>query len=311
MSDMETSAHRPAPADVFAVERPRLLGLAYRLLGSMADAEDVVQDAWLRFDRTDPASIERPAAWLTTVVSRLGLDRLRARQRDRADYVGPWLPEPIGEPSTAAGAASDPAEHAALADSLTTAFLVLLETLTPTERLALLLADVFAEPFVDVAAVLDKSEAATRQLTSRARRKLRDADPALADRRPVPMDEQQRIATELVVAVASGDIERAARLLAPDVILLSDGGADTRAARRPVEGRSRVARLLVNLSQRFDPSEQFELRVLNHRPGLVAHRDGVPTFAMVVEVDDRLVRRIHGINNPAKLTFVDRPARLR
>ena len=144
------------PEAIFEAERPRLLGLAYRLLGSVVDAEDVVQEAWLRFARVDPDGLDRPAAWLTTVVSRLGLDRLRQRQRDRADYVGPWLPEPIvAEPSRpGVRPEADPADAAELADSLTTAFLVLLEQLNPQERLALLLADVFGEPFRDIAGVL-------------------------------------------------------------------------------------------------------------------------------------------------------------
>ena len=141
----------------FEHERPRLVGLAYRLLGSVADAEDVVQEAWLRWQQTDRDAIEQPAAWLTTVTSRIGLDRLRARQRDRADYVGPWLPEPIVVPMDTA----DPAHHAELSDSLTTAFLVLLEELSPTERLVLLLADVFDQPFAEISTILGRS---TRRL---------------------------------------------------------------------------------------------------------------------------------------------------
>ena len=169
--------NRPQPDDarlaVFEAERPKLLGLAYRLLGSLGDAEDVVQDAWLRWSRIDDdtmASIERPGAWLTTTVSRLGLDRLRARRREQVDYVGPWLPEPLVRPMPA----DDPERAAEVADSLTTAFLLLLERLSPEERLVLLLVDVFGEPFTTAADLVGKSYAATRQLAVRARRKLTD-----------------------------------------------------------------------------------------------------------------------------------------
>lgn len=158
----------PTPAEIFAAERPRLVGLAYRLLGTVTDAEDVVQEAWFRWDRADRDSIERPAAWLTTAVSRLGLDRLRARKRERVDYVGPWLPEPIVSPLTF----EQPERAAELSDSLTTAFLVMLEQLTPEERLVLLLVDVFGEPFRSVAALVERSEDACRQMAVRARRKM-------------------------------------------------------------------------------------------------------------------------------------------
>ncbi len=293
------------PAEVFEAERPRLLGLAYRLLGSMVDAEDVVQEAWFRFDRTDLATIDRPEAWLTTVVSRLGLDRLRARQRDRADYVGPWLPEPVLDRPP------DPAEQAALADSLTTAFLLLLERLSPAERLALLLADVFGEPFSQVAAVLDKSEAATRQLASRARRKLREASSDTPSVPTPPPAEQHAVAVRLVEALARGDMAGAASLLAPDVVLLSDGGALVHAARRPVVGPERVARLMVNLAKRMQEADTVELAVLNHRPALVVRHRGRPRVVMIADVVDGAVLHVHIVNNPAKLGFVDAPVDLR
>jgi RNA polymerase sigma-70 factor, ECF subfamily len=307
-----------SPSEIFTTERPRLLGLAYRLLGSMADAEDVVQEAWFRFDRVDLASIERPAAWLTTVTSRIGLDKLRARQRDRLDYVGPWLPEPIVE-STSASAwgidapSNDPADHAELADSLTTAFLVLLERLSPQERLAVLLADVFGEPFTDIAAVLDTSDVAVRQIASRARRKLRDADPARSDRRPTPLGEQLQVAAQLVAALAAGDIAATARLLAPDVVLLSDGGALVHAARRPVVGPDRVSRFMINLAKREDVAsfDETAFCVVNNQPALVARRNGVAHFVVITEVVGGLVHRIHAVNNPAKLAALDHPVDLR
>lgn len=298
---------------VFEQERKRLLGLAYRLLGSVVDAEDVVQEAWLRFARTDLTTIERPAAWLTTVVSRLGLDRLRSRQRERSDYVGPWLPEPVASESmvgvsvASASAAIDPADQAELADSLTTAFLVLLEQLSPQERLAVLLADVFGESFRDVAGVLDKSEAATRQLTSRARKKLRDAAPDPDGRRPSPLAEQQAVAEQLVVAIGMGDLAGVTRLLAPDVVLKSDGGAKVHAARRPVVGADRVSRFVVNLATRFVPTDAAELGVANNRPALVMRRNGHPIFVVQFDVVDGQVQHLHVTVNPDKLAAFDHP----
>ena len=306
-----------SPSETFASVRPRLLGLAYRLLGSMADAEDVVQEAWFRFDRVDPASIERPVAWLTTVTSRIGLDKLRARQRDRLDYVGPWLPEPIVESTSTAAwgtdaPSNDPADHAELADSLTTAFLVLLERLSPQERLAVLLADVFGEPFADIAVVLDTSDAAARQLASRARRKLRDADPTRSDRRPAPLAEQQEVVAQMVAALAAGDVATTAKLLAPDVVLLSDGGALVHAARRPVVGADRVSRLMVNIAKRDAASfDETAFCVVNGQPALIARQNGAPRFVLIAEVVDGLVHRIHVVNNPAKLAALDHPVDLR
>jgi len=305
-------------SELFAIERPRLLGLAYRLLGSMADAEDVVQEAWFRFDRVDVASIERPAAWLTTVTSRIGLDKLRARQRDRLDYVGPWLPEPIMESSSSSAwgndaPSNDPADAAELADSLTTAFLVLLERLSPQERLAVLLADVFGEPFAEIAAMLDTSDGAARQIASRARRKLRDADPTRSDRRATPIAEQQEVAARLVAALVAGDIATTARLLAPDVVLVSDGGALVHAARRPVLGAERVSRFMINLAKRAGDASVDETAfcVVNNQPALVARQNGEPRFVVIAEVVDGLVHLIHVINNPAKLASLDHPVDLR
>jgi RNA polymerase sigma-70 factor (ECF subfamily) len=302
------NASLSAPLDraaVFEAERPRLHGLAYRLLGSVSDAEDVVQEAWFRFERADLDTIDRPGAWLMTVVSRLGLDRLRARQRERADYVGPWLPDPVMAEPGPSSDEGDPAQHAELADSLTTAFLVLLEQLSPSERLALLLADVFGEPFRDVAGALGKSEAAARQLATRARSKLRAADPDLLERRADPFAAQQRVARQFVVALGAGDIEGAARLLAPEVVLLSDGGPSRHAARRPVVGSDRVARFLVNIAQRVDTRDSITVGVTNQRPAFILRRGGEPVWVFTADVVDGLVRRIHVMVNPDKLAAVD------
>jgi RNA polymerase sigma-70 factor (ECF subfamily) len=298
------SAPLPVPdADVdrFERERPRLVGLAYRMLGSLADAEDVVQEAWMRWAGADRTLIEQPPAWLTTTVSRLGLDRLRARQRDRSTYVGPWLPEPLVQ----SGRGSDPAAVAEVADSLTTAFLLVLEQLTPDERLALLLVDVFGEPYPVVADALDRNEPSVRQLTSRARRKLREGH---VEQQRVPTGEQAAVARAFADAALRGDVDAVLHALAPDVVLVSDGGAARHAARRPVVGPDRVARFVVNLSRRLlEPGVTAVWTIVNGLPGMVVRHDGEPVLVMAVEVGPSGVQRITSMLNPDKLAAVDRP----
>jgi RNA polymerase sigma-70 factor, ECF subfamily len=190
--------------------RPRLLGLAYRMLGVLADAEDVVQEAWLRWDRADRGEIASPAAWLTTVTTRLCLDSIRSRERRREDYVGPWLPEPVVlEPG--------PEEQAEMADSLTLGFLTMLDRLNPVERAVLLLADVFAVPYADVAAAVGKSEVACRQIASRARRRLQSSSPSRSN----PSD--RAVVDQVLAAFFLGDTEAALARLAPEVVCVSDG----------------------------------------------------------------------------------------
>jgi RNA polymerase sigma-70 factor (ECF subfamily) len=225
----------PGSLDVFEGERPRLTGLAYRITGSIADAEDAVQEAWIRWAARDTGSVENPAGWLTTVTARLALDRLRAQRRRREVYVGPWLPDPV---PTARGVE----EAAELAESLTLGFLVLLDSLGPLERVAFLLGDVFGEPYPVIAEVLGRSEPACRQLVSRARRKVRSARPIDGPRSPSPASAELLI--QLLESVQAGDEERALSLLDPDVVLVSDAGPARRAARRPVVGAKRVQQLL-------------------------------------------------------------------
>jgi RNA polymerase sigma-70 factor, ECF subfamily len=284
--------------DVFERERPRLTGLAYRLLGSVADADDVVQEAWLRWNGADRQSIDNVSGWLTTVVGRLGLDRLRTRQRQREVYVGPWLPEPL------LTAIDDPAEITVAADSLTTAFLWMLERLTPEERLVLLLADVFGESFHSVADVIGKSHDATRQVAVRARRKVRAAElpPRTATR-----VELQSTALEFATAVLSGDIARVCALLAVDAVSVSDGGAERHAARHPVTGAERVARFLVNLAKRLPTSAAVEPAWVNERPGMVVAWAGSTRMVVTVDVADGQVTRVFVHVNPSKLRSLGHP----
>lgn len=297
-----TAPHRHA--DVFAVERPRLTGLAYRMLGSMADADDVVQDAWLRWDAAARDEIRNPAAWLTTAVSRLALDRLRARQRDRERYVGPWLPEPVLVDTTPAGA--DPVDGVVASESLSLGFVHLLERLSPRERVAFVLTEVFDEPHRRAAEVLGANEVASRQLVSRARRKLGDD----AAPRRVALADVEPVARAFAMACAGGDTDALVRVLAPDVVLVSDGGADHHAARRPVRTPERVARLLLFLARRLPADAEVAPAVLNGVPALVVRRRGRVRFALLVGVVDGLVRHVHVVVNPAKLAWVERPVAL-
>lgn len=312
---MTSSAGGPGPGSldaVFAAERGRLVGLAYRITGSRLDAEDVVQEAWLRAQRVDGATLDRPEAWFTRVVSRLALDHLRSARHRRETYVGPWLPEPVrtlpaprppwsSRPHVTPGAVAtddDPAELAAVAESLTFGFLRLLETLGPAERVVFLLADVFDTPFDEIAAVVERTPEACRQLASRARRRVRAGDV----RHDLPEDANQVVGA-LLGAVAAGDVDRVVALLADDVVIVGDGGARTHTARRPVVGSRRAARYLVNLSQRWLPHVDVEPVAINGEPGVVMRLHGRDRLflALAVQVCDGRAAAIHIVRNPDKL----------
>jgi RNA polymerase sigma-70 factor, ECF subfamily len=261
-----------------------------------------VQEAWIRWNGVDQQSIENPSAFLTTVVSRLGLDRLRARQREREVYVGPWLPEPL------ITAIDDPAAIAATADSLTTAFLWMLERLTPEERLVLLLADVFGESLQSVAEVIGKSYDATRQIAVRARRKIRTADQP----HPSPTRKELRTtATAFAAAVLHGDLDQVRALLAADAVTVSDGGAGQHAARRPVVGADRVSRFVVNLTKRVPPGAAIEPVWVNQRPGMVLSWGGRSRMVIAIDTVGGLVARVFIQLNPTKLEVLDQPVNLR
>lgn len=281
---------------VFAGERARLVGLAYRITGSRLDAEDLVQEAWVRAQAVDWGQVDRPAAWLTTVVSRLALDELKSARRRRESYVGPWLPEPVWTSE----APKDPAAAAELAESLTVGFLRLLEALDPVERVVFLLADVFDTPFAEIAVIVDRSPAACRQVASRARRRLQDGR-----HQHDPPKEAQRVVRALLVAVGAGDADAVVKLLAEDVVLVSDGGAKARAARRPVVGPQRVARLLVGLAKRRGPAFTVERAMINDEPGAVIRLNGEPFLTMSVHVREGRVSALHMVRNPDKLAALD------
>ena len=268
MSGIAAPIRRPVDDPEFTEERPRLLGVAYRITGSRADAEDVVQDAWLRWERTDRTTIERPAAWLTTVTSRIALDRLKSAQRVREDYVGPWLPEMA---STEPG----PDDHAELAESLTVGFLTVLERLAPVERVVFLLAEVFRHPFDQIAEVVDKSPEACRQIASRARRRVQEDRPLFE---PTDQDAWD-VAAAFLTAAESGDLDGLLELLSDGAVLVSDGGRDHHAARRPII-RERIPRFVSKIIQRrvayLGSDSELVREAINGQPGIVIRRAGRP-----------------------------------
>ncbi len=280
-------------ARVFEAERARLRSLGYRMLGSMADADDVVQETWLRWERLGVDGrrlVERPPAWFTTTASRLALDRLKSAQRQREQYVGPWLPEPVITDG-------DPAESVELAESITLGFLAVLERLGPVERAVFLLADVFAEPFSSIAAVVGRSEEACRQIASRARRRVRADRPGT---RPAPAHDDELLRSFLV-ACSLGDLDEFRKVLTDDVVLVSDGGRDVHAARRPVVGLHRVSRFLRVLATRLPADAVMELHTVNGEPGFVLLHHGWPRFVLALEADGDRVAAIRVIVNPEKL----------
>ncbi len=283
--------------DVFATERDRLVALAYRITGSRVDAEDVVQETWVRATRAAAAGevIERPAAWLTTVTSRLALDRLRAARRERERYVGPWLAEPV---STEPG----PDELVAQAATLTLGFLSVLERLDPVERVVFVLADVFGVPFAEIAATVGRSEVACRKVASRARRRVQEGAPRFA----ATDDDAWAVAAAFAEATTNGDLDAMLSLLAPGAVATSDGGAAVRAARRPVVGAERVARLLVGIARRTEGAA-IEPRLVNAQPGVVLRLGGAVVGVVVLSIVDRQVDRVAIVVNPDKLGAIDAP----
>ncbi len=276
----------------FDVERRRLTSLAYRMTGTPDDADDVVQEVWIRWQRADRSSIDNEAAWLTTVTTRVAIDRLTSAQVRREQYVGPWLPEPLADPI------GDPAETVASAESLTLGFLRVMETLEPAERAVFLLHDVFAVPFAEVAVAVGRNEAATRQMARRARERVRDGRPRLTP----PPAEVRELSDAFLAAILEGDVDRLTTMLTDDVVHISDGGPDHHAARRPVRGSAKVARLFVNLARReWLPTDEFHWVEVNGQPGAYVVRGGEPYLLTVLGWRDGKVAEAIAIVNPDKL----------
>jgi RNA polymerase sigma-70 factor (ECF subfamily) len=285
------------PVADFEEQRPRLFGLAYRLLGSAQDAEDAVQDAWLRWSGVDHAAVASPGAWLTTALTRLCLTRLTSARARRETYVGPWLPEPILTTDPAVG----PAETVAQRESVSLALLVTLERLTPLERAVYVLREAFGHTHAEVAAILGIGEAHSRQLHTRARRHLAEApaDPPEAD--PAAWG---ALVERFLAAAREGEIAELEALLAADVSAWSDGGGRVGAARRPVRGRAAVARFLAGVFAKFTAGLEGRVAEVNGEPAVLALRAGQLTSVLAVERSGAQVTGLRFVLNPDKLAFL-------
>lgn len=282
-----------------------LMGVAYRMTGSVGDAENAVQDAyarWYGLTAARRAEVRSPTAWLVRVVSRLCLDLLGSARARRERYVGEWLPEPLpgGSPWTSHGpdGDTDPADRVVLDDSVTMALLVVLDTMTPAERVVFVLHDVFAYPFADVAEIVDRSPAACRQLASSARRRVRTRAGRSAN-----LAEHERVVDALRDAWQAGDVAGLLRVLDPDVVAVADGGGVVGAPPEPAEGAPAVARFLLDVHRR-QPDLRLTTTTVNGRPGLVARAPSGRLLAVVATANgpDGPIRRIWAIRNPDKLT---------
>ena len=275
----------------FEAHRVHLQAVAYRMLGSVSDAEDTLQEAWVRLSRADSDAVENLGGWLTTVVGRVCLDMLRTRRSRREDYVGTWLPEPI----VTEGESGDPANEAVLADSVGLALFVVLETLTPAERLAFVLHDMFAVPFEEIAPMVDRSPAATRQLASRARRRVQGAA-------PVPdadLPRQREIVNAFLAASRAGDFEALLEVLDPQVVFRMDSGDASRRAQRPITGAAAVARQVLTRGARFAPLGRPA--IVNGAAGVVVGRAGRPIAVVGFTVAHDRIVAIDVITDPDKL----------
>ena len=305
MSTQSEPGHDQPDPDLSAImsERRRLINLAYRLLGSLAEAEDAVQETYARWYALSPQqreAIESPGAWLTTVASRICLDLLGSARARRERYVGEWLPEPLPERSEwiterPDGITTDPADRVTLDESVSMAFLVVLESMTPAERVALILHDVFRYSFAEVAEIVGRSPAACRQLASAARRRIR------ASRAPTaPTARQADIVRAFKAAWEAKDIDALIALLDPGAIATADGGGLAPTFPRPIEGGEQIARAWVEIASQA-PSFTILERIVNGQPGLVAQRDGVTVTVFAFDVTGDRIKHIWAVRNPEKL----------
>jgi RNA polymerase sigma-70 factor, ECF subfamily len=278
-------------ATVFEALRGRLFGLAYRMLGSRAEAEDIVQEAYVRWHEVEPGRIENAEAWLVTTTSRLAIDRLRRLKTERETYVGPWLPEPIVAPGP-------PDRDLDLADDLSVAFLTLLERLAPEERAAFLLHDVFDVGYGEIASVIERSAAACRQVVHRARERVR------GDRKRFDATESAKTALlqKFTAAVQARDEQALLALFAPDATWTADGGGKAPAAAQPIVGAERIARLLIGLREKFWTVDRtMDVTTINGEPGLCIRDRNRLTATMSIATDGERILAVYAVVNPEKL----------
>lgn len=283
---------------IFDEHRGLLFGVAYRMLGSVQEAEDVVQDAYLRWRETDKARVENPRAFLTTIVTRLSIDVLRSARKRREQYVGEWLPEPFVADKT------HPADGLELAESLSTAFLLMLERLNPTERAAFLLREVFDYPYEHIAEMLGKTEANCRQIVKRAKQRVQTAH----RRFEAPREEHERLVTGFIAAVNSGDAEAIAGLLTEDAAFHADHGGKVAANKRMIVGADKIGRFMVGIQTRFAPENlQARVATVNGRMGVIVYEGDRPYTAFSFETESGRIAAIYSMRNPDKLAHLPRP----
>ncbi|CAH9418445.1 RNA polymerase ECF-type sigma factor [Streptomyces globisporus] len=282
--------------EIFEEHRPVLTGVAYRMLGRVADAEDVVQEAWLRWSAAAREDVREPRAFLVRITTRLAIDRLRHLQSRRETYPGAWLPEPVV--TDFGPTPPDTAERAVLADSVSLAVLVVLESLSPLERAVFVLREAFGFPYAEIAAALDRTEAAVRQLAGRARRHVEERKP----RYDVDPAERRDLTERFLAAASGGGIEQLLALLAPDVRLVSDGGGKAKAALRTIETADKVGRFLFTVAAGLDPDGEIRVMELNGGPAVVFFTGGKADTVFQIEVSQGVIQCAYIIRNPDKLS---------
>ncbi|KPI11123.1 RNA polymerase, sigma-24 subunit, RpoE, ECF subfamily [Actinobacteria bacterium OK074] len=289
--------------EVFEEHRPVLTGVAYRMLGRVADAEDVVQEAWLRWSGVDHETVREPRGYLVRITTRLAIDRLRQAQTRKEAYVGQWLPEPyVTDFGTAVGTvretvAPDGAERAELADTVSLAVLVVLESLSPVERAVFVLREAFGYPFADIAATLDRSEAAVRQLAGRARRHVEERRP----RYDVDPAVRRDLTERFLAASAEGDLDGLLALLAPDARLVGDSGGRTKAPLRVLHTADKIARFIAAVTPDGIADASFRFLEVNGGPAVLMLSGGKPDTVLQLDVADGRVQCVYLIRNPEKL----------
>lgn len=281
--------------ELFTRHRGLLFGIAYEITGSVADSEDILQDSYLRWAEVDLDEVANPRAYLSRVVTRQALNALRTAQRRREDYVGPWLPEPVRT-------APDAAEDVLLAESVSMAMMLVLETLGPLERAVFVLREVFGFDHAQIAAAVGRPEATVRQIAHRARSHVH----ARRKRYTASGAETRRVVEELLAAAGTGDVEALMKVLSPEVVYVADGGGKATAARVPVSGAKKVARLLRNLGRRPLPDMRFEFASFNGLPALAVYSAERLDLVMMIEADAGLVTGLYVVRNPDKLGAADR-----
>ena len=275
--------------------RSYLFAIAYRMLGSAMDAEDMVQETYLRWQKATRADIESPKSFLAAIITRLCIDYLRSARSQRETYIGEWLPEPLAAPVTASGD-----ERVALAESLSFAFLVLLESLSPTERAAFLLREVFDYDYVEIAQIVDKSPTNCRQMVSRARRHIHNGRP----RFQATAAETEAITLQFAQACLDGDMAGLLALLAEDVVEYSDGGGQVPSALRPIRGADHVARFILGILKKAPPGTSMTLAMVNDQPAILGFINGQLYNTVLLDVGDGRIQQIYIINNPDKLAHI-------